>query len=102
MAGTEASDQWAGSQGRGAKTVFTAVWLLPGGVGLGGQMHGSELGSAARSLGDWKQVREHRLPDAHPDTGLSSCFVLNCPPSSHVEIQICQTSVCESIWRWGL
>lgn len=51
MAGTEASDQWAGSQGRGAKTVFTAVWLLPGGVGLGGQMHGSELGSAARSPG---------------------------------------------------
>lgn len=80
MAGTEAGDQWAGSQGRGTKTVFTAVWFLSGGVDLGGQMHGSELGSAARSLGDWKQVREPQVRDAHPDMGLSSCFVLNCAP----------------------
>lgn len=40
MADTEAGDQWAGRQGRGAKTVSTAVRLPRGGVGRGGQMHG--------------------------------------------------------------
>lgn len=48
----------------------------PGRRGPGGSDAWSELGSAARSLGDGAL----RLPDAHPDTGLSSCFMLNCAP----------------------